>query len=92
MFGVTDKGIEGHVKSMSLPKRSEIIVELPIKEGEDGAEGIIDKLEIAEEIFVASSLTFKLGIPRHPQRGFKCPVRVSRYVVGRNVPARMEAN
>jgi hypothetical protein len=57
MFGVTDKGIEGHVKSMRLPKRSEIIVELPVKEGEDGAEGIIDKLEIAEGIFVASSLT-----------------------------------
>jgi hypothetical protein len=37
-------------------------------------------------------LTFKLGIPRHPRRGFKYPVRVRRYVVDRNVPPRMEAN
>jgi hypothetical protein len=57
MFGVTDKGIEEHGRSLRLPKRSEIIVELPVEEGEDGAEGIIDKLEIAEGISVASSLT-----------------------------------
>jgi hypothetical protein len=52
------------------------------------------KFHLQSCLFNASniSLTFKLGIPRHPRRGFKCPVRVSRYVVGRNVPARMEAN
>jgi hypothetical protein len=56
MFGVISKGIEGHGRSLRLPKRSEIIVELPVEEGEDGAEGIIDKLEKAQGIFVASSL------------------------------------
>jgi hypothetical protein len=31
-----------------LPKRSEVIVELPVEKGEDGTEGLIDTLEIAE--------------------------------------------
>jgi hypothetical protein len=55
-IGVTGKRIEGHAKSVRLPKRSEIIVELPVEKREDGAEGLIDKLEIAEGIYVASSL------------------------------------
>jgi hypothetical protein len=48
MFGTTS--MEGHTK------RSEIIVELPVEKGEDGAKGIIDKLEVAEGMYVASSL------------------------------------
>jgi hypothetical protein len=56
MFGVIGRVIEGHAKSMKLPGRSQIIVQVPV-EGEDGAEGIIDKMEIAEGIYVANSLT-----------------------------------
>jgi hypothetical protein len=55
MFGVTGKCIEGYAKSVSFSKRSETIVELPVKKGEQGAEGLTDKLEIAEGIYVASS-------------------------------------
>jgi hypothetical protein len=57
MFSTTGKHMEGHAKSMSLPKGSEITVELPAEKGEEGAKGIIDKLQTAEGIHVASSLT-----------------------------------
>jgi hypothetical protein len=49
MFGVTDKSIEGHAKSVRLPKRSEVTVELPVDKGEDGAEGLIDILKLRKE-------------------------------------------
>ncbi|PNF30120.1 hypothetical protein B7P43_G03140, partial [Cryptotermes secundus] len=40
-----------------LTKRSEIIAEVPADEGKDGTERIISKLEIAEGIYIANSLT-----------------------------------
>jgi hypothetical protein len=53
---VISRGIERHMKSVKLPGRSEVIVEVLV-EGEYGAEGIINKMEIAEGIYVANSLT-----------------------------------
>jgi hypothetical protein len=53
MFGVTEE----HVRSVRLPKRQDVIVELPVGKREDGAEVLIDKLEIAEGIYIANSLT-----------------------------------
>jgi hypothetical protein len=46
-----------NAKSLRLPKRSEVIVKVVVEDGEEGAEGVIDKLEIAEGIYLASSLT-----------------------------------
>jgi hypothetical protein len=53
--------MEGHAKSVRLPKRSKVIVEMPVDKGEDGDEGPINKLEIAEGIYLASSLTKIVG-------------------------------
>jgi hypothetical protein len=56
MFSVTDKSVKEHPKSVRLPRRSEVIVKLPVEKGKDGVEGLIDKVEIKEGIYVASSL------------------------------------
>jgi hypothetical protein len=52
----TDQGAV-EIKKLILPKRSEVIVSLPVKNGMDDQEGLIDKSTIAEGIYLASSLT-----------------------------------
>jgi hypothetical protein len=44
------------VRKLILPGRVEVIVKLPIENGIDGQEGIIDKSEIADGVYLASSL------------------------------------
>jgi hypothetical protein len=39
-----------------VPERSETIVRIPVENGIKGAEGIVEKMEIAKGIYLASSL------------------------------------
>jgi hypothetical protein len=43
-------------RSLILPRRSEIIVKLPVQNGIKSHEGIINRSEIADEIYLPSSL------------------------------------
>jgi hypothetical protein len=45
------------VRNLTLPKRSETIVQIPVDCEENQAEGLIEKYEINKGVFVASSLT-----------------------------------
>jgi hypothetical protein len=44
------------MKKVTIPGRSEVIMKLPVENGTDGQEGIIDKSEIADGVYLASSL------------------------------------
>jgi hypothetical protein len=45
------------MRKLTLPGRSEVTVKLPVENSTDGQEGIINKSEIADGIYLASSLT-----------------------------------
>jgi hypothetical protein len=61
MFCIDKERRAERPKILTLPGRSEVIVKLKIENGEKKAEGLISKLEIAEGIYVASSLTMIEG-------------------------------
>jgi hypothetical protein len=44
------------ISSLKVQRRSEVIVRIPVENGVEGAEGIIEKTEITEGIYLASSL------------------------------------
>jgi hypothetical protein len=47
---------DSSIKTITLPKRSETIVKLPVEVDDNQKEGILDKCEIKEGIYVANSL------------------------------------
>jgi hypothetical protein len=42
--------------TLKVPKRAEVIVRIPVEDGVGNAEGVIEKTEIAERVYLASSL------------------------------------
>lgn len=44
------------VCTVKVPERSELIVKIPVKDGIEGAEGIVEKMEITRGVYLASSL------------------------------------
>jgi hypothetical protein len=48
---------ENHgICTLRVPKRSEVIVRIPVENGVEGADGLIETTEITEGVYVASSL------------------------------------
>jgi hypothetical protein len=44
------------ISTLRLPKRSEVIVRIPVENGVEGADGLIAKTELSEGVYLASSL------------------------------------
>jgi hypothetical protein len=45
------------VRRLALPSRTELVVRLPVKEGNHVREGVTEKLEIQEDIYLAGAVT-----------------------------------
>jgi hypothetical protein len=62
---VTNQTVQGTVRyrKLILPKRSQVIVKLPVKNGIDGQEGLVEKSMLSEGIYLANSVS-KLRVIR----------------------------